>query len=164
MKHHSALLCICLLFFYTATATADDYASFNPHGEFLLETKPDYCTQCHVKLPQQNKRIDGQYHIPDMNTFKVDAITMCTHCHGEENSSHIVGVTQDYNTPPDLPLDANNKITCLTCHYVHGNLQTNAPMASISFLDHIMDRERLSKSFVLRRNNSNGDLCLACHK
>ena len=88
---------------------------------------------------------------------------MCVDCHGEDSSSHIIGVTPDYTVPADLPLNHDNQITCLTCHYIHGSLQSETPMASTSFMDHLFNRARLHKSYVLRRNNARGELCLACH-
>ena len=102
-------------------------------------------------------------HYSKAGAFSLSENKMCSTCHGDENTSHIVGVTADFIVPADLPLNAKKQVTCLTCHYVHGNLKSEKPVASSSFMDHLFNRGRLDKSFLLRRNNANGDLCLACH-
>ncbi|MCW9046753.1 MAG: hypothetical protein OQK46_01635, partial [Gammaproteobacteria bacterium] len=121
------------------------------------------CLSCHKSQSLENIKVMGKYALPVMSGFIKNETSMCIECHGDDNSSHIVGVTPDYSVPADLPLDEENKMTCLTCHYVHGNLESDRPMASSSFMDHLFNRDRLKKSYVLRRNNAQGDMCLACH-
>jgi len=54
-------------------------------------------------------------------------------------------------------------MACLTCHYVHGSLASDRPWASVSFMDRMTDDERMHKTYLLRRNNAEGALCLICH-
>lgn len=122
------------------------------------------CLQCHTEPVPTGTPGDDRHSLPRMDDFVSDTITMCVTCHTESSVSHIVGVTPNYPVPADLPLNAKNQMTCLTCHYTHGSLQSVRPMASTSLMDQIFNRQRLSKSFVLRRSNANGQLCLACHR
>ncbi len=139
-------------------------ADFNPHTiSKNLDTSHPACLQCHKKTPDLLTGVSSQHTIPDMNNFIHDETRMCTDCHGDNNAGHIVGVSPEYSVPADLPLNHNNQVTCLTCHYTHGELSTDKPMASSSLLDLFFNRERLYKSYILRRNNADGDLCLACH-
>jgi hypothetical protein len=87
---------------------------------------------------------------------------MCGSCHNPDDG-HQVGLELDFQIPADLPLDKKNRMTCLTCHYTHGNLNSDRPQASFSFMDRLFDAERIHKSFLLRRNNTDGELCLTCH-
>jgi hypothetical protein len=98
----------------------------------------------------------------DQATFTKDGVAMCSSCHNP-NQGHKVGLNIDFPVPADLPLNEDNDITCLTCHYTHGKLDSDRPQASHSFMDKLMNAERLKKSFLLRRNNSDGELCLTCH-
>lgn len=140
-------------------------AESNPHRVVKSDISgTESCLSCHISLPETKQQQFGQHILPDMTKMKKDALTMCTDCHDEDGNSHIVGVTPEYSVPVDLPLSENMKVNCLTCHYVHGSLKSDSPMASVSAMDRLFNRERLKKSFLLRRNNSNGDLCLACHK
>ena len=128
-----------------------------------LDTDSESCMSCHKTINKTSSKNSGKLILPDMSEFITDGTTMCTNCHGEDSISHIVGITPDYSVPADLPLNSEKQITCLTCHYTHGDLKSDKPTASSSFLDLMFNRERLSKSYTLRRNNADGDLCLACH-
>jgi hypothetical protein len=88
---------------------------------------------------------------------------MCSGCHDAEDG-HKVGIKLYFEVPADMPLGEKNKLTCLTCHYSHGSLSSDRPQASVSFMDKMLDAERLHKSFLLRRNNTDGELCLTCHE
>jgi cytochrome c len=74
-----------------------------------------------------------------------------------------VGLKLDFEIPADMPLDKKNRLSCLTCHYTHGNMDSDRPQASVSFMDRLLNANRLHKSFLLRRNNVDGELCLICH-
>jgi len=142
---------------------------FNPHEHIQSLLSGDakvnsvQCLSCHKKAPLSTPLKSGKHVIPEMSSFVKSETMLCATCHGDDNSSHIVGITPEYSVPADLPLNENGQVTCITCHYVHGDLKSDKPMASTSFMDQLFNRQRLSKSYVLRRNNSEGDLCLACH-
>ncbi len=153
--HFPCLLWLCCLL---AGLNTKAIAENNPH---VLQTKPA-CDSCHHIKPLVVPTGDTRYVLPQARNFKQDGIRMCTPCHNTENG-HQVGIMLSFSVPADLPLDSDNKITCLTCHYTHGSLQSNKPHASYSFMDILLGSDRLHKSFLLRRNNVNGELCLTCH-
>lgn len=95
--------------------------------------------------------------------LREDAASACTSCHPGGDESHEVGMQPDFAVPADLPLDAGGRMTCLTCHFAHGPLRGDRPWCSVSLLDRMLGSERLTKTFLLRRNNATGELCLACH-
>ncbi len=129
----------------------------NPH-ELASNTNKDSCLQCHINKDLQNQ----QKNYPAM-IFKKDEISMCMNCHTHDASTHSVNIAVDFSVPADLPLSSTGKITCLTCHTVHGRLHSQRPWASCNFMDHLLNRERLTKTYLLRRNNAHGELCLTCH-
>ena len=135
----------------------------HPHA-FFKDSQSMSCTTCHKVNPVINNLnvLDTRNRPVDREKFSLDGTTMCTSCHNPDDG-HKVGLKLDFQAPADLPLDKKNKMTCLTCHYTHGNLTSERPQASASFMDRLFDAERLHKSFLLRRNNTNGELCLTCH-
>ncbi len=155
-KHQLSCLfwVVCLLAGLSTKVIAEN----NPH---ILQSKPE-CESCHLIAPEVTPTINTRYILPQAKNFKQDGIHMCTECHNNENG-HQVGISLDFSVPADLPLDNDNKITCLTCHYTHGNLHSEKPHASYSFMDVLLGSEHLHKSFLLRRKNVNGELCLTCH-
>ncbi|QPK64596.1 hypothetical protein IVG45_06470 [Methylomonas sp. LL1] len=53
--------------------------------------------------------------------------------------------------------------TCLTCHYAQGSLNSDKPWAGFSLMDRLFNVERRHISYLLRRDNSDGELCLNCY-
>jgi hypothetical protein len=147
-----------LLSVITAKATGE-----SPH-HISNNHKATECTTCHTENPDKlsDKLLDSKNHRVDLNAYKADGIEMCTTCHDAENG-HKVNLKLDFEVPADMPVGKKNTINCLTCHYTHGNLESERPQASFSFMDRLVDAERLHKSYLLRRNNTDGELCLICH-
>lgn len=117
-----------------------------PHD--LAQSKgPALCTKCHQANP---------------GGFALDSTAMCTQCHGED-VSHMVGVEVDFSIPKDLPLSEDGTVTCLTCHRAHGPLRSDRPWANVTVIDRWLNTEAMRKTYLLRRNNENGELCLVCH-
>ena len=141
------------------TAEATD----NPH-EVSGQDNPSTCAVCHSDVPKlKDDNILSSKNMPvDLSRFRLNGVTMCSSCH-DPNVVHKVGVNVDFPIPADLPLNEDNEIICLTCHYSHGRLDSDKPQASFSLMDRMLNDQRLHKSFLLRRNNSDGDLCLICH-
>jgi len=122
------------------------------------------CGQCH-KNPSEltNMQLINTKNMRfESAAFIQDGIKMCTNCHAA-NQGHKVGLLIDFPVPADMPLSDESDIMCLTCHYTHGSLASDRPQASFSIMDRLFDSQRLHKSFLLRRNNSDGELCLTCH-
>lgn len=135
----------------------------NPHV-ISKQSHTSECGSCHIDaLESKSDSTFLSKNLPvDLAKFNKDGVEMCSSCHNP-NEGHKVGLEIDFPVPPDLPLSAENDISCLTCHYTHGQLESDRPQASFSFMDRLTDSERLHKSFLLRRNNSDGELCLTCH-
>ncbi|WP_198245580.1 cytochrome c3 family protein [methane-oxidizing endosymbiont of Gigantopelta aegis] len=130
----------------------------NPHRLHDPAVNNEFCQHCHAG-PLNRTEPTNRHPM----TFRQDPISMCTDCHSDNASSHSVDIAVDFTVPPDLPLSASGKITCLTCHKAHGRQHSNRPWASVSFIDRLVNSERLTKTYLLRRNNANGELCLVCH-
>jgi len=130
----------------------------NPHRLNNPAVNNEFCQHCHAD-PVSASELASRRQI----AFRQDPISMCTDCHNDSASSHSVDIKVDFSVPPDLPLSASGKITCLTCHKAHGRQHSNRPWASVSFVDRLLNSERLTKTYLLRRNNANGELCLVCH-
>jgi hypothetical protein len=146
--------------FYLVLAHAE---SDNPHL-IVKNQNQTACTSCHIDTPElkDDMPLLTKNHSVDRTAFKLDGVAMCSSCHNP-NQGHKVGLAIDFPVPADMPLSENNDITCLTCHYSHGSLSSDTPQASFSFMDRLLNAARLHKSFLLRRNNSAGELCLTCH-
>ncbi len=129
----------------------------NPH-DLTAETDTRLCLQCHLDVDSLHRDKKNQSMV-----FKKDEISMCMECHQHDASTHSVNIAVDFPVPADLVLSSTGKITCLTCHTVHGHLYSQRPWASCNFMDYLFNRERLNKTYLLRRNNAHGELCLACH-
>lgn len=138
-------------------------AAENPH-EITVQSQSVDCTSCHLEQPAHSKAeiLETKNHQAEREAYKIDGVEMCSSCHNPDDG-HKVGLKLDFEIPADMPLGTKNKLTCLTCHYTHGKLASDRPQASVSFMDRMLDAERLHKSFLLRRNNADGELCLTCH-
>jgi len=148
-----------LILLFVATVRAGD----NPHVVSRQDDKT-VCPVCHIQVPElrDDQPLISKNLPLDLNDFKLDGVAMCSACH-DPAAYHKVHLVVDFPVPADLPLNQDNEIICLTCHYVHGRLDSDRPQASFSFMDRLLNARRLHKSYLLRRNNSNGELCLSCH-
>lgn len=135
----------------------------NPHT-ITGSDAGESCLTCHVSVPKidEEKAVSTKNLPVDWSELKQDGVQMCATCH-DAGAYHKVHLAVDFPVPVDLPLNQDQEMICVTCHYSHGKLASDRPQASYSFMDRIMNAERLHKSFLLRRNNSNGELCLTCH-
>lgn len=154
--HRPALLLLLLLLLPFARA---ETAGPDPHTPGGAAD----CGACHAGVPPAAAIPENSAAVlPDPAAFRADGTAMCTSCHGEAES-HVVGATIDFPVPADLPLGPDKTITCSSCHHAHGSLASDRPRASYSFMDRLSNSPRLHKSYLLRRSNVNGELCLVCH-
>lgn len=121
------------------------------------------CTSCHGQTPERVPVNHTRAVLPTGH-FTTGLTAMCRPCHEGSMDSHPLDVYPGYAVPKDLPLTSSGGISCLTCHYTHGSLKSDHPCCSVSFLDRLFGSDRLKKSFLLRRENKNGELCRACHE
>jgi hypothetical protein len=73
-----------------------------------------------------------------------DLDARCAACHDPLDASHRTGVLPKKPVPPALPLSGDGKVTCATCHFMHGE--------NDAFGDFV------------RLDNRQGALCLTCHE
>jgi hypothetical protein len=122
---------------------------------------PELCTRCHQGTPAA-WTLAPSGNSSDHPRFALDGVAMCIQCH-EADVSHMVGMEVDFSIPDDLPLSEDGTVTCLTCHKPHGPLRSDRPWANVSILDRWLDTEAMHKTYLLRRTNEHGELCLLCH-
>lgn len=138
-------------------------SGINPHDlKNLVDNTA--CTSCHRQTPERVPANHTRAVLPGTNHFVTGPTAMCIPCHGGSVDSHPLDVYPGYAVPADLPLSKAGGISCLTCHYTHGSLKSDHPCCSVSLLDRLFGSDRLKKSFLLRRENCNGELCRACHE
>lgn len=147
---------LCLVVSVAAAALADP----QPH-RIAGQVPTSACLNCHLNMPRAVSG-DTRFLLPRLEGLRRPVTELCAPCH-DTDMGHAVGVRVDFPVPADLPLAPERRLTCLTCHYTHGPLESDRPWASVSPLDRIFDPERLHKTFLLRRRNSEGELCLICH-
>lgn len=84
----------------------------NPHGR----QDAGACVVCHVSAPSGT----GGQRSGAALRFGGDIVALCSSCHEGYRHMHPlkIAVAPDMRKPEDLPLDGNNRITCITCHDV----------------------------------------------
>ena len=87
------------------------------------------CDECHLSLSGPKK------------IFVREIDRLCEGCHGSLGLSHPSGIRPTTALPAGFPLDWNGKMTCATCHDVHGNRE------------HLMRTEKRGRRF-----------CFLCHE
>lgn len=104
----------------------------NPHGN------QDQCITCHT-TDTGGLKADPVTGHPNL---RQDLESICKSCHHLEEPGHQMGVTPKRKIDPVLPLDAQGRVECWTCHFTHGE----NPYGE-----------------YLRVDNRRGGLCLKCH-
>lgn len=131
----------------------------NPHS-FMSD--PARCLDCHETAPQRG--VDDYLSV----SFKDTIVSLCATCHPGEHlrEEHPVEIRPGSAVPEDLHLDSAYTITCATCHDPHGPHEAGRPHTPQTFWDRalaLVGRERVYRTRFLRRANTAGELCLACH-
>lgn len=98
------------------------------------------CATCHTtanaaELNQDKSRA--------RTMLRPDLEAVCAKCHGNEGPSHKTNIPSKPKSPAELPLGPGRRITCTTCHWIHG--------------------EDNHFGAFLRIDNRRGKLCLSCH-
>ena len=98
------------------------------------------CTACHTA---EQAALTADPAAARTTLLAPDVEARCYACH-DEGPSHHTGIAPRKPVPVSLPLSSTGRITCGTCHFVHG--------------DHN------SFGAYLRLDNARGGLCLSCHE
>ncbi len=126
-------------------------------------TSNDQCNKCHEVY--KTTGANGSYIVFVEDSHKLMTYA-CIKCHLQGNADHPIMIVASFPVPRDLPLSQDNEVTCITCHNPHLQRYSNHPWLQRSFMTIISDfisRKKQYKTFFLRRNNSNRELCLSCH-
>jgi hypothetical protein len=103
--------------------------------------RPDAdCTTCHTA---DRGLLEGD-RTAARRLVAADVDGRCAACHDDEGPSHRTGIAPRKPVPEVLPLSADGRITCATCHFVHGEPDSFAAFERI--------------------DNARGGLCLTCHE
>lgn len=82
------------------------------------DSSPIRCLNCHVTLPFEGVSL----------LFHTDTSALCLNCHNtyqcksqpeEKFFSHPVAVRPSFKVPVDMPLDVEQGMGCITCHFYH---------------------------------------------
>jgi predicted CXXCH cytochrome family protein len=79
------------------------------------EFTAEQCTECHAAVPVKGKR--------ETLVMTAPISALCGRCHGAlgASASHPVEIVPaEVAVPADLPLSREGKMTCSTCHDIHG--------------------------------------------
>ena len=109
------------------------HALASPH------TSNQKCEVCHTLKQAQFASAP----LAVQRTMKPGNDGACIHCHYDGPVSHAVGMANTKKQARDLPLSADGKLTCVTCHIGH------------------KPQDRFGG--LLRKDNRRGGLCLSCH-
>ncbi|MGR3318910.1 MAG: hypothetical protein ACUZ8O_10580, partial [Candidatus Anammoxibacter sp.] len=142
----------------------DDVAEMvKADSHFFLKNK-SFCARCHSDWIEDEMELPSEDNIFNPIPTELNETGTCLGCHNVEDEAHPVNIVPEQATPADLPLGNNGEITCLTCHYTHGARESDEPYVSETMVQKIFSFGKESyKTFYLRRNNSEGELCNACH-
>jgi hypothetical protein len=101
-----------------------------------------HCSECHKHLPFTGGG-------PALRNEVSDTCVACHQRHHgtDKMRSHPVNALPSMSVPPDMILDAQGRITCITCHAFHGEYRD----------------ENNQKRYYLRRTGGK-TFCFSCHK
>jgi len=100
------------------------------------------CTGCHLTVPEKDE--EGPLRLV------ASVNTLCARCHGDlvRGYSHPVEIRpRKTRVPEDLPLSWSGRVTCVTCHDIHGS-----PTTAFG-----------ERSYLLRRPVRGRYFCTSCH-
>lgn len=130
MKFFYALFLLIIL-------AAMGYALFDSPHEFSAEE----CKSCHAGMPQPGQKSP----LPMIGRVR----TLCSRCHSNvvKKYSHPDEVAPNKaRVPADMPLSAEKKLTCATCHDIHTSLEWSKMVS------------------LLRRPVTGMEFCSICHE
>ncbi|MEK6652938.1 MAG: cytochrome c3 family protein [Nitrospirota bacterium] len=130
MKFFYALFLLIIL-------AAVGYALFDSPHEFSAEE----CKSCHAGMPNPGQKSP----LPMIGKVR----TLCSRCHSNvvRKYSHPDEVAPDKaRVPADMPLSAEKKLTCATCHDIHTSLEWSKMVS------------------LLRRPVTGMEFCSTCHE
>ncbi len=130
-------------------------------------TNEKLCNVCHVTyLSTGTSGNTASFIIIKADSSRLPT-DVCLECHPQKAATHPIQITTSYSVPKDLPLSKTRKIACTTCHNPHiarFSDRSWIPRSIFQKLNDLLKRKKQYKTFFLRRNNAEGELCMSCHK
>ena len=123
----------------------------------------DNCDKCHDVRKTADTKVSV---VVFLSNSEVLQTANCMKCHPRSHGDHPVLIQTSLPIPRDLPLSRNYEITCMTCHNTHYLRYSDRPWIPRSYKDTFIDfveGKKVYKTYYLRRNNSENELCIACH-
>lgn len=133
---------------YSIFLTGSQKDAFHDHERGAVEAG---CITCHASMPNAAADVRPE--------FRPNAGKWCMNCHNTDNvGNHPVGVPASPAT--GLPLEGGSLVSCITCHSPHQPRYAEKPWTAPALSIHTKDGY---KTFFLRHENSQGELCIKCH-
>lgn len=157
LRHFTRRLRLCCagVFFLGGLLVMTSPARGFDHQQWARETD---CRQCHLEPPAGPPASIAA--ILSVQRFQPDGWKTCQGCHPfAENTFHPMSMPASPGC--GLPLDKNDRISCLTCHSPHVERLASEPWVAPAF-DRIEDGGHLT--WMLTLPNANGELCRRCHQ
>jgi hypothetical protein len=149
----------------------------NPHKE-IFKGK---CLDCHEDVPKKvkaedkdkektsrrkRKRKKKEYRVA---LFKKDIVSLCTQCHEEMDSEtlHPLDIKPTQMKSDLLPLDSDGTLTCVTCHFPHGESYSEKQYvgrSSVAKWLSLLVKQKYFKTYYLREKVLEGEICKECHE
>lgn len=89
----------------------------------------------------------------------------CATCHKEKEMSrhHPVGSKLPKSPEEGMPLTAEMKLACFTCHNMSQKRYDKQRWKATSLFNRLFRPEERYKTYFLTHRNEQGELCLSCH-
>jgi len=87
----------------------------------------------------------------------------CARCHTEMDNHHPVGAGVNEKEKVPLPLAKGDQVGCTSCHDPLSARTDKRSWKSQSLYSRWFSGQKIFKTYYLRINNSDGNLCKTCH-
>jgi hypothetical protein len=143
------------LFVVTVVLILDRAQAQAPSGEAKMKQglQLPACLVCHSSDKDRGK-------LADLNR---SCDTNCRRCHQEMEKHHPVGGGVEEKDKMTLPLSTGDKVACITCHDPGARRTDTRSWKSQSLFSRLFRSQTVYKTYYLRINNADGNLCRACH-
>jgi hypothetical protein len=111
------------------------------------------CVDCHPSGKDKAKLVDPA-RTCDAN---------CLRCHKDMDKHHPVGPEVEAKDKVLLPLLGTNKVACISCHDLKTSSSDTRSWKAQSLFARLFQGQQRYRTYYLRINNRNGELCKACH-
>jgi hypothetical protein len=147
------LLLLDLLMAATATSADDKAPNHEAVKAMLMAAQIRDCMACHPSDKDKPKLVEP--------TRSCDA--NCLRCHKDTEKHHPVGPEVEEKDKVSLPLLGINKVACIGCPDLKTTQTDTRSWKAQSLFARLFQGQPRYKTYYLRINNSDGQLCKTCH-